>query len=46
MHGSPLQAHLMEIDHSHFPVDLGESEASGSSGEFVPTMGLERSIRR
>ena len=30
--GLRLQAHLMEVDHPHLPVDLGEAEAAGSSG--------------
>src|SRR4029079_18152814 len=37
MHRSSLQAHLMEVNHTHLAVDLGESEVAGSSWEFVPT---------
>jgi hypothetical protein len=37
MHGSSPQAHLVEVDHSCFPVDLGVAEATGSAdAQFVP----------
>jgi hypothetical protein len=38
MRGPSAQAHLLEIDHSRLPVDLGVAETLGSSdAQFVPS---------
>src|SRR4051794_21769809 len=37
MHGSPGQARLADVDHSHLPMDLGVPEAAGSAdAKLVP----------
>jgi len=38
MRGPPVQAHLVDIDHSHLSVDLGIPEAAGSADtQLVPS---------
>jgi len=37
MRGPPVQARLVEVNHSYLPVDLGVAETAGSANaDFVP----------